>query len=190
VANESARPSSTTEGAAARIRQLNEHILRAAMERGEQSIKTYEGLLENLAATLDAVGGRGADWLQELARAQAAGVRWVAEAVPALLDAIGFKRRDSAETTVSKEQEVPKVIAAVDASISGDESASGASGQQDLPIPNYDQLNVHEINRRLTLLSQAELSRIDAHEAHAKNRKTIRDRITTLRERPLSNGRR
>jgi hypothetical protein len=161
------------------------------MERGEQSVKTYEGLLGNLAATPDAVRGRIADWLQELARSQAAGVRWVAETVPALLDAIGLKRSDSAETTANKDQPVPMVIAAtVDASITDGEPASGASGKESLPIANYDQLNVHEINRRLRILSQIELSRIDAYEAHTKNRKTIRDTITTLRERPLSNGRR
>jgi hypothetical protein len=198
VTNEEEQADSTTRSAAERIRKLNERILTAAIERGERSVETYEGLLENLAATLDAVGDRGADWIQELARAQAVGARWLAEAFPGLLEAIGLKGRDLADTTTPQDQEVPNqevpnqevpnTLAGADRSLIGDEPRGGAAGEEDLPIANYDELNVHEINRRLAVLSERELSRIDAYEARTKDRKTIRDRIATLRKRATSNG--
>jgi hypothetical protein len=52
-----------------------------------------------------------------------------------------------------------------------------------LPIAGYDDLTVDEINAQLPVLSDQELSRVDAHEARTKDRKTIRDRIKTLRGR-------
>jgi hypothetical protein len=187
VVNETEKANSTTRSAE-RIRQLNERMLTAAIERGERSVETYEGLLENLAATLDAVGDRGADWVQELARAQAIGARWLTQALPGLLAAIGLKSRALADTTAPQGQEVPTPVAEADPSLIGGELRSGAAREEGLPIANYDELNVHEINRQLSVLSERQLSSIDAYEARTKDRKTIRGRIATLRERASSNG--
>jgi hypothetical protein len=61
------------------------------------------------------------------------------------------------------------------------EARGALSREADLPIPDYDDLTVLEINQQLRSLSQVELGRIDAYEARTKNRKTIRNRIETLR---------
>ncbi|MDQ6804491.1 MAG: ferritin-like domain-containing protein [Actinomycetota bacterium] len=51
----------------------------------------------------------------------------------------------------------------------------------DLAIPNYDKLSAEEIVSKLPELSQIDLSKIDAYERRHTNRKTVLDRIATLR---------
>jgi hypothetical protein len=54
-------------------------------------------------------------------------------------------------------------------------------GGEDLPIKNYDDLTVQEINKRLAGLSEVQLGKVDAYEARTKNRKTVHDKIDALR---------
>jgi hypothetical protein len=51
----------------------------------------------------------------------------------------------------------------------------------DLPISGYDTLSAEEIIAKLTELSQIDLSKIDAYERRHDNRKTVFDRIASLR---------
>lgn len=138
--------SSVIESAVERIRELNERIVTAAKQGGEESVRTLERVLENLAEGLETAGDRSPQWIQELANTQASYIRKMAEAFPALLERVGVRG-------------------------------------EGLPIAGYDELSVDEINAQLPNLSHQELSRVDAHEARTKDRKTIRDRIKTLQGR-------
>jgi ferritin-like metal-binding protein YciE len=55
------------------------------------------------------------------------------------------------------------------------------ASESDLPIPNYDSLSAEEIVSKLPELSQIDLSKIDAYERRHANRKTVLDRIASLR---------
>ena len=119
---------------------------------------------------------RGAEWIQEFARSQAAFTRRLAEAFPALLERLGVQSREAADEANTKIREMPELAAA-------EGVARGAlSREQDLPIAGYDDLTVEEISSQLDGLSLVELGRIEAYEARTKNRKTVHDRISTLRE--------
>jgi len=174
---ETGKPNPKVESAVERIRALNDRIVDAAKDSGEDALKTYERVLENLAEALEAAGERSSEWIQEFARSQAEFARRLAEAFPALLDRLGVRAREVKNTATAKVHEMPGAAYA-------EGKARGAvSREQDLPIPGYDELNVHEINERLGRLSQVELGQIDAYEARTKGRKTIRDRIDQLRHR-------
>jgi hypothetical protein len=82
VANEQDERSSATESRVKRIKELNERIVASARRSGEKSIETYERSLENLADSLESAGDRGADWIQEFSRSQAAFLRRLAEEFP------------------------------------------------------------------------------------------------------------
>ena len=61
-------------------------------------------------------------------------------------------------------------------------AAKGAvASEDDLPIPGYDSLNADEILERLTQLSQVDLAKVDVYERKETGRKTILDRISSLR---------
>lgn len=188
------------ESAVERIRTLNERIVAAAKQGGTESLKTYERMLENLAEAQEAAGERGGDWIREFGRAQAAFTRQLADAFPALLQRIGARGRDDKtdEKTEAKspgarapEQKAPakapeKKPPEKPAEPAGRKRAAprggdGATGEGELPIQGYDALTVRDILQRLPRLSPAELSKLDAYEAHTKNRKTVRDRIRSLR---------
>jgi hypothetical protein len=55
------------------------------------------------------------------------------------------------------------------------------ASESDLPIPSYDKLSAEDIVARLAELSQIDLSKIDAYERRHANRKTVLDRIQSLR---------
>ena len=64
----------------------------------------------------------------------------------------------------------------------GEGKVKGAvSTAEDLPIAGYDELNVEQITSRLDGLSTVELGKVDAYERRTRNRKTVLDRIETLR---------
>jgi hypothetical protein len=170
-----ARTNPAVESAVQRFRTLNERIVEAAKDGGEESIKTYERVLENLAEGMEAAGERGGEWIQEVARGQAELTRKLAEAFPALLERLGMRTREVKETAADTARKVPAVRR-----VEG-EARGALSREEDLPIPHYDSLTVREINEQLPNLSQIELGKIDAYEARNKNRKTVRDKIKTLR---------
>ena len=82
---------------------------------------------------------------------------------------------DSAKRTARQARRVPGVAQAEGA-------AKGAvASEEDLAIPNYDSLNADEILERLPQLSQVDLTKIDVYERKETGRKTILERISTLR---------
>lgn len=56
-----------------------------------------------------------------------------------------------------------------------------ASRQEDLPIENYDSLNVEQLQRQLPSLSQRELHQVEGYEATNAARATVLRRIDELR---------
>jgi hypothetical protein len=189
MSSQPGKPNPAIESAVERIRELNDRIVRAAKQGGEESLKTYERMLENLADAQEAAGDRGAEWIREFARAQASFTRQLADAFPALLQRLGARGKDLGARAAGQPRRVPGVSGAEDAASGATATASGATatasgaaaGEEDLPIPGYDSLTVQVINQRLRGLSPEDLSKIDAYEARTKNRKTVRDRISALR---------
>ena len=61
-------------------------------------------------------------------------------------------------------------------------AAKGAvASEDDLPIAGYDSLNADEILEKLPQLSQVDLAKVDAYERREIGRKTIMERIASLR---------
>ena len=61
-------------------------------------------------------------------------------------------------------------------------AARGATArEQDLPIAGYDDLGVRDINSRLRRLSEVDLSKVEAYERKHKKRKTVLQKIESLR---------
>jgi ferritin-like metal-binding protein YciE len=61
------------------------------------------------------------------------------------------------------------------------EIKGAVASESDLPIPSYDKLSAEEIVAKLPELSQIDLSKIDAYERRHTNRKTVLDRVASLR---------
>ncbi|CAA9482612.1 MAG: hypothetical protein AVDCRST_MAG67-973 [uncultured Solirubrobacteraceae bacterium] len=82
---------------------------------------------------------------------------------------------DAAKSTARQARRVPGVARAEGA-------AKGAvASEEDLAIPGYDSLNADEIIERLSGLSQIDLAKIDAYERREIGRKTVLERISSLR---------
>jgi ferritin-like metal-binding protein YciE len=77
--------------------------------------------------------------------------------------------------TARQARKVPGV-----ARVEGEVKGAVASAS-DLPIAGYDDLNAEEIVAKLPDLSQIDLSKIDAYERRHAGRKTVLDRIASLR---------
>jgi hypothetical protein len=86
--------------------------------------------------------------------------------------------REAASQVRSTARQARKVpgVARAEGEIKG-----AVASESDLAIPNYDKLSAEEIVGRLPELSQIDLSKIDAYERRHANRKTILDRIHSLR---------
>jgi polyhydroxyalkanoate synthesis regulator phasin len=175
MSSQSGRSSARVESAVERIRELNDRIVKSAKQGGEESIRTYERMLENLAEAQEAAGTRSSDWIREFARAQASFTRQLAEAFPALLQRLGARGREIGGEAGDQARKAPGVSQA-----EGLVRGAVARGE-DLPIKNYDDLTVQEINKRLAGLSEVQLGKVDAYEARTKNRKTVHDKIDALR---------
>ena len=89
------------ESAVARIEELNDRIVASAKRGGEESVKTYERMLEDLAQAQESAGSRGAEWMQEFTRAQAAFTRQLAVAFPSFLERLGQRGRDLVGTATA-----------------------------------------------------------------------------------------
>ena len=76
-------------------------IVASAKRGGEESIKTYERMLEDLAQAQESAGSRGAEWIQEFTRAQAAFTRQLAVAFPSFLERLGQRGRDLVGTATA-----------------------------------------------------------------------------------------
>jgi polyhydroxyalkanoate synthesis regulator phasin len=179
MSSQPGKSNTRVESAIERIRELNDRIVKSAKLGGEESIRTYERMLENLAEAQEAAGDRSSDWIREFAHAQANFTRQLAEAFPALLQRLGARGKEigteiGGEAT-DRARDVPGVPDA-------EGLVRGAVARaEDLPIENYDELTVQEINRRLGGLSEVELATVAAYEGRTKNRKTIQAKIDALR---------
>lgn len=158
-----------------RARELNDRILDQARRGGEASLAAYERLLKTVADLQETAGGRSGEWLTQLGRAQAAFTRELAEAYPAAAKAIGERMVEFTEAAARQVRRVPGATEAEG------EVRGAAAVEEDLPIANYDDLNVREVNERLERLSEPDLGKVDAYERRHANRKTVRQRIAALR---------
>ncbi|MDT7584652.1 MAG: hypothetical protein QOE32_2202, partial [Pseudonocardiales bacterium] len=191
MSSQSGKSSTRVESAVERIRELNDRIVKSAKQGGEESIRAYERMLENLAEAQEAAGDRGSDWIREFAHAQANFTRQLAEAFPALLQRLGARGTgNDAESGTGNDTDNDADIGtdigggATDRvrDVPGGADAEGlvpgaVAGAADLPIEKFDELTVQEINRRLRGLSEVELATVAAYEARTKNRKTIQAKI-------------
>jgi ferritin-like metal-binding protein YciE len=67
-------------------------------------------------------------------------------------------------------------VAQVEGQIKG-----AAADEGDIPIANYDDLNVDDVTSRLNELSQIDLAKVDSYERKHANRKSILDKVESLR---------
>ncbi len=162
------------EAAAARARELNERIIETARAGGEASLDIYVRLLENVAEFQESAGARSAEWLEAFSGAQAKFTRELAAALPNAARTVGRQASDLVGAAADQARRVPGVSEA-----EGEVRGVGAA-EGDLPIPRYDSLNANEVIERLPGLSKADLAKIDAYERKHDNRKTVRDRISSL----------
>jgi hypothetical protein len=163
------------EEAAGRIRDLNEQILERIKSGGESALEAYERTLKTVADYQEAAGRRGAEWVTGLAEAQARFTRELASASPAAARELGKRFDEATEAATRQARRVP-----------GEEQAEGtvrgaAAREQDLPIANYDDLSVNDLNSRLPRLSDVDLSKVEAYELKHKNRKTVLKKIGSIR---------
>jgi hypothetical protein len=165
----------TVESVIEQVHELNEQIVAKARAGGQEALQTYRDLLENVAQAEEAAGERTTEWVQALTRAQASFTRELAEAFPSLLQQVGNRLSAVADSAAEQARRVPGAA-------TGEGEVKGAvSTAEDLPIPNYDDLNVEEITPRLNSLSTVDLGKVDAYERRTRNRKTVLDRIEALR---------
>ncbi len=166
---------SASEAAVRRIRDLNERITESARSAGSASLDAYERLLTTVADYQESAGRRGGEWVANLGKAQARLTRELAEAYPSAARRLGGQARDTARTAAAQARRVPGVAEA-----EGEVKGVVAS-ERDLPIVRYDSLTAEEVVKRLSNLSEVELGVVDAYERKHDNRKTVLDRIASLR---------
>jgi hypothetical protein len=157
------------------VRSLNEQIVSRARQGGEESLRAYKELLENVAEAEEAAGNRTAEWVQAFARAQAQFTRELAEAFPALLQRLGSRVGGAAGAAADQARRVPGVPTAEG------EAKGAVSVEDELPIGGYDDLRAEEVVAKLDGLSDTDLGKVDAYERRTKNRKTVLDKIAALR---------
>ncbi len=61
------------------------------------------------------------------------------------------------------------------------EVKGAAAGEKDIPIANYDSLNASDVASRLNDLSQIDLAKVDAYERKNNARKSVLDKVNSLR---------
>ena len=165
----------TVESVIQQVHDLNEQIVAKARTGGQEALQTYRSLLENVAEAEEAAGDRTAEWVQALARAQASFTRELAEAFPSMLQRVGAGIGAVAGSAADQARRVPGFA-------TGEGEVKGAAATaDDLPIAGYDDLTVEEIVPRLSGLSAVDLGKVDAYERRTRNRKTVLDRIESLR---------
>ena len=113
--------------------------------------------------------------MQAFARAQASFTRELATAFPALLERLGSGLGSVAGTAADQARKVPG------AETAEGEAKGAVSVEDDLPIKDYDDLNVGDVTAKLEGLSATDLGKVDAYERRTKNRKTVLDKIASLR---------
>jgi hypothetical protein len=157
-----------------RIREINDHIVESARRGGEASLQAYERLLRTIADAQEAAGDRGAEWVRAFTTAEARFTRELADTLPAAVRSAIEHAGGLADTAAEQARRVPGVAPAEG------EARGAVAREQDLPIPNYDQLTADEIVQRLERFSDTDLHKIDAYERKHGNRKTVHNKIESL----------
>jgi hypothetical protein len=166
---------SAVEGAAKRARELNERIVERGKAGGEATLATYERLLESVAEFQESAGEQTGEWADAFGKAQARFTRELADALPSAARSLGERATDLMGAAAGQARRIPG-----EAEVEGAVRGVGAS-EGDLPIARYDSLNADEVTSRLTGLSEVDLRRVDAYERKHQNRKTIHDKIASLK---------
>ena len=163
------------DAAIGRIRDLNDRIAENARRGGAASLEAYERLLENIADVQEAAGTRGAGWVSSFGRAQAAFTRELAKNSPAAARRIGGRISDAARGGARRARSVPG------AETAEGETRGAVAREQDLPIARYDSMTASDVVKRLPKLSKVDLGKVDAYERKHANRKTVLNKIESLR---------
>ena len=158
-----------------RVRDLNEQIVESARRGGDESLEAYETLLKTIADFQENAAEQTAEWVTALGRAQASVTRELADAFPSAARSLGHAVSEGASAVGRQARRVPGVTHAEG------EVKGAVSTSDDLPISNYDKLNADEVVSRLSQLSDEDLGRVDAYERRHDNRKTVLDKIGSLR---------
>ena len=145
---------------AASIREDEEAML--------DSIRSQLPALTKAVVAAD-IKGRGSYDISETGAADAA--RDVVEETKATARSAG----DGAKRTARQARRVPGVAQA-EGAVKG-----AVASEEDLAISGYDSLNADEIIEKLPALSQIDLAKIDAYERKEIGRKTVLERISSLR---------
>jgi hypothetical protein len=165
----------TFETAADRVRDLNERVIESSSRVGLASLEAYARLLERIAEAQERAGRRGGEWLTTLAQAQATFTRELGHALPAAARGTAERAREAPTVAGRQARRVPA------AETRDGEFRGAVATNGDLPIARYDDLNVKEIDSRLSRLSTVDLAKIDAYERTHKNRATVLKKIESLR---------
>jgi hypothetical protein len=158
-----------------RIREVNDRIVASARRGGEASLQAYERLLKIVADAQEAAGDRGAAWVKTFTAAQARFTRELADALPAAARSALDWAAGPADKAVR-----PAARRLHDGEPVEGEVWGAVAREQDLPIPDYDQLTASQIVTRLEPLREAELRKIEVYERKHANRKTVHDKIKSL----------
>jgi hypothetical protein len=157
-----------------RIRTINDQIVAAARQGGDASLQAYERLLRIVADAQEAAGDRGAEWLRAFSEAQARFTRALADALPAAARSALEQTGAIAEQAAKQARRLPGVEP-VEGEVWG-----AVAREQDLPIPDYDELTASQVVARLEPLSEADLRRVDMYERKHANRKSVHGKIKSL----------
>ena len=163
------------EAATERIRDLNEQILERIKSGGESALEAYERTLKTVADYQEAAGQRGAEWVTGGGKAPAKANSGRSSASPAAARELGKRFDEVTDAAARQARRVPGEPQ-VEGAVRG-----AAARERDLPIANYDDLPVAKVNARLRRLSEVDLSKVEAYERKHKNRKTVLQRIESLR---------
>ena len=109
-----------------------------------------------------------------------------AESASKAASGVASEATDQAQRAASRATGAAKQTAKQARRVPGVEEAEGeargaVASEEDLPIANYDSLNADEVIERLSRLSQVELGQVDAYERRHSGRKTILNKIDSLR---------
>jgi hypothetical protein len=157
-----------------RIHTINDQIVASARQGGGAALQAYERLLRIVAEAQEAGGDRGAEWLRAFSAAQARFTRALADALPAAAQSALEQTGAIAEKAARQARRLPGGEP-VERDVWG-----AVAREQDLPIPNYDELTASQVVARLEPLSEADLRRIDMYEAKHANRKSVHNKIKSL----------
>ena len=92
------------------------------------------------------------------------------------------KAKQTARDVGDRAKRGARQVRRVPGAVQAEGAAKGAvASEEDLPIADYDSLNADEILERLPALSQVDLAKIDVYERKETGRKTILERISSLR---------